>query len=95
MSISLTTLSSQMPSDVGLNQYRYRLEFVRASDGRRLDAGFMNPSWTEFWREQAIFQAQRKGILGPDPIPGHRERTSATFGRVRRIASRAFSLRQP
>jgi hypothetical protein len=66
MSTSLTTLAS-IPLDTGLKQYRYRLEFIRASDGKRLDAGLMDPSWTEFWREQALFQAQRRGIIGADP----------------------------
>lgn len=65
MSTSLS-LATPLLSDVGSKPYRYRLEFIRASDGKRLDAGLMDSSWTEFWREQAIFQAQRRGIIGPD-----------------------------
>ena len=61
------TLASALPAAGAARRFRYRLEFQRASDGRMLDAGYMDPSWAEFWGEQAIFQAQREGILGPDP----------------------------
>lgn len=67
MTTFLSPLSSA-PSAVGpLEQYEYRLEFQRSSDGKCLDAGPVNPSWLEFLWEQAIFQSQRRGVLGQDP----------------------------
>lgn len=67
MTTSLSPLNSALPAVGPSEQFDYRLEFQRSSDGKRLDAGLVNPSWMEFLWEQAIFQSQRRGALGPDP----------------------------
>ncbi|MCA9071460.1 MAG: hypothetical protein KDA84_21175, partial [Planctomycetaceae bacterium] len=67
MTTSLSPLNSA-PTTIGpMERYDYRLEFQRSSDGKRLDAGRVNPYWLEFLWEQAIFQGQRRGTVGPDP----------------------------
>ncbi len=48
-------------------RFRYRLVFQRVADGKLLDAGFADPFWLETLKEQAIFQAQRRGVVGADP----------------------------
>ena len=65
MTTSLSAVSDQ-PGIGALERFCYRLEFRRLSDGKRFDAGPINPSWPEVWHEQAIFQAQRRGVIGPD-----------------------------
>lgn len=65
MTTSLSSVSDR-PAAGALERYDYRLAFQRTSDGKVLDAGSIDPHWPEFWHEQAVFQAQRRGIIGLD-----------------------------
>jgi len=67
MTISPSPLLSRSPAGGPVQRFRYRLEFQRASDGKRFDAGRIDPFWMELLWEQAIFQSQRRGVVGPDP----------------------------
>jgi len=61
----------QSPSMTG--QYRYQLRFRRASDGLHIPGGPVPPAYLQPPRSQAVFAAQRQGVIGPDPEEAHIE----------------------
>ncbi len=74
-------------------RFGYRLVFQRASDGKRLDTGFADPFWLESLKEQAIFQAQRRGLVAADPaqavVSEHPLFAENTDGRLKGFAMAA------